>query len=93
MKKVKITPSMLASDHGNLRQEVQRVQGWGSDGLHIDVMEPEAVEDLGFTPRMAKAVQECCRLPVEYHMMLKDYRNRLATGGGWHWKYEQPGSS
>ena len=29
MKKVKITPSMLASDHGNLRQEVQRVQGWG----------------------------------------------------------------
>ena len=77
MKKVKITPSMLASDHGNLRQEVQRVQGWGSDGLHIDVMEPEAVEDLGFTPRMAKAVQECCRLPVEYHMMLKDYRKGM----------------
>ncbi len=77
MKKVKITPSMLASNHGNLRQEVQRVQEWGSDGLHIDIMEPEAVGDLGFTPRMAKAVQECCRLPVEYHMMLKDYRKGM----------------
>lgn len=73
MKKIQITPSMLAADHGDLRQAVRRAQEWGIDALHIDVMEPDAVGDVGYTPRMAEAVRQCCSLPLEYHMMLKDY--------------------
>lgn len=82
MKKVKITPSMLAADHGDLKQSVKRVQEWGIDALHIDIMEPGAVGDIGFTPRTAAAIQECCRLPVEYHMMLSDYMMGMSLFSG-----------
>ena len=47
---IKIMPSMLAANHGYIQEEVKRVGKWGVDALHLDIMELDAVSDIGFLP-------------------------------------------
>ncbi|MBQ4439654.1 MAG: ribulose-phosphate 3-epimerase [Kiritimatiellae bacterium] len=58
MSKIKILPSLLAADVGNLRGGVLRAAESGADALHIDIMDPHFVPNISFGPdvvRMAKA--------------------------------------
>ena len=69
---------MLAANHGYIQEEVKRVEKWGVDALHLDIMELGAVSDIGFSPRMIEAIRSYTRLPLDCHMMLCNYEKGIS---------------
>jgi ribulose-phosphate 3-epimerase len=64
-----VAPSLLASDHGRLAAETQRVQRAGADWVHLDVMDGHFVPNLSFGPQIVRAIRPLTRLPIDVHLM------------------------
>ena len=47
---IKILPSLLAADFGNLAAEISRAESSGADQLHLDIMDAHFVPNLSFGP-------------------------------------------
>jgi ribulose-phosphate 3-epimerase len=47
---VKVFPSLLAADIGNLKGELARAELAAADGLHIDAMDGNLVPDISYGP-------------------------------------------
>lgn len=67
----KIAPSILAGDHGNLSAEATRLQNWGADWIHIDIMDGFFAPNLTFGPAAVKAINNAASIPLDCHLMLK----------------------
>lgn len=70
MTMVKIAPSILAGDHGNLSSEAARLEKWGADWIHVDIMDGIFAPNLTFGPGAVKAIRKATRLPLDCHLML-----------------------
>ncbi|MCY4418355.1 MAG: ribulose-phosphate 3-epimerase [Cytophagales bacterium] len=71
MKKVQVSPSLLAADMGNLVEVLRRVDIAGADMIHLDVMDGEFVNNLGIGFPILEAVRRYSRLPMDVHLMLR----------------------
>jgi ribulose-phosphate 3-epimerase len=69
---MKVFPSILSSDFGNLRNEVLEVQKSGADGLHCDVMDGVFVPNLTFGPPILKSISKFVEINIDCHLMVKD---------------------
>jgi transketolase len=81
---VRIAPSILAGDLGNLRAEVERVEEAGADIIHLDVMDGHFVPNLTFGPGTIKALRNYSRLPFDAHLMISEpirYLDRFIDAG------------
>lgn len=60
--KVKISPSILASDYANLQSELERIST--SDLIHVDVMDGHFVPNISIGAPVTAACKRCamCRL-------------------------------
>lgn len=67
----KIAPSILAGDHGSLSAEASRLQEWGADWIHIDIMDGLFAPNLTFGPAAVKAINNAATLPLDCHLMLQ----------------------
>lgn len=67
----KIAPSILAGDHGNLSAEASRLQKWGADWIHVDIMDGLFAPNLTFGPAAVKAINNASTLPLDCHLMLQ----------------------
>ena len=69
-RKIKIAPSMLASDFSRLGEEVCRVAEAGADFIHFDVMDAHFVPNLTMGPQLIKSVKQYTDCPFDVHLMI-----------------------
>ena len=74
---VKISASLLASDFGNLNDEVKRAEKAGADLLHCDIMDGHFVPNITFGPLILKAIRKLTDLPLEAHLMIENPENYI----------------
>jgi ribulose-phosphate 3-epimerase len=69
---VKIAPSIAAGDHGNLSSEARKLDAWGADWIHVDIMDGSFAPNLTFGPGAVKAIRKASNLPLDCHLMLSN---------------------
>jgi ribulose-phosphate 3-epimerase len=67
---VKIAPSILSADFGNLANAVLEAEQGGADLLHIDVMDGQFVSNITIGPGVVKSIRNVTKLPFDVHLMI-----------------------
>jgi len=70
MKKIKISPSILAADFSQLSSEIKKLEEAGADMIHVDVMDGHFVPNLTIGPPVIKSLRSHTKLPFDVHLMI-----------------------
>ena len=80
--KIKISPSILASDYANLEAELKRIST--SDLIHIDVMDGHFVPNISIGAPVVSSIKKICNIPFDVHLMISNplqYAEAFAKAG------------
>lgn len=69
---IKISPSILSGDYGNLESELKRMEECSADMIHIDVMDGHFVPNITLGAPVVKCIRKATRLPFDVHLMISD---------------------
>lgn len=75
---IKIAPSLLAADMGDLRNAVAKVEAAGADYLHLDVMDGTFVPNISYGAAVIKALRPDSKLFFDVHLMVEEPGRYLA---------------
>ena len=67
---IKISPSILSGDFGNLGREVTRLEKAGADLIHVDVMDGHFVPNITIGPCVIEDLKKYTKLPLDVHLMV-----------------------
>ncbi|KYO66755.1 ribulose-phosphate 3-epimerase [Thermovenabulum gondwanense] len=68
----KIAPSILSADFSNLEQEIKKVEDFGADFIHIDVMDGNFVPNITLGPCVIESIRKVTNLPFDVHLMVEN---------------------
>ena len=68
--KIKVSPSILASDFSKLGDEVAALAKAGADYIHVDVMDGHFVPNISIGPSIVKSVRGKTSIPFDVHLMI-----------------------
>jgi ribulose-phosphate 3-epimerase len=69
---IKISPSILTADLGNLAAEIRAADTGDADYIHLDVMDGQFVPNISFGPMIVRAVRQATELPLDVHLMIEE---------------------
>jgi len=69
---MKVSPSILSADFGNLADEVKKVSKAGADYIHCDIMDGHFVPNMTMGPMIIEAVKKATDTPLDIHFMVED---------------------
>ena len=70
-KKIKIAPSILASNFSILGEEITAISKAGADYIHFDIMDGHFVPNLTFGPDTVKFLKKYTKKVFDVHLMIK----------------------
>ena len=69
---IKIAPSILSADFGRLGNEVKKLEEFGADWVHVDVMDGVFVPNITIGPCVIKNIRQFTKLPFDVHLMIME---------------------
>lgn len=69
---MKIAPSILSADFAHLSRDIELVENFGVDYIHVDVMDGQFVPNITFGPSVVSALRPVTKLPLDVHLMIVD---------------------
>lgn len=69
---IKVAPSILSADFGNLQHDVEEICNANCDLVHVDVMDGHFVPNLTIGPVVVSAVASCATKPLDIHLMVEN---------------------
>ena len=70
MSSIKIAPSILSADFGQLGSEIKRLEEAGADMIHVDVMDGHFVPNITVGPPVINTLRKYTKLPFDVHLMI-----------------------
>ena len=67
---IKIAPSILAADFGNLAQDCKKIDKSNADWFHLDVMDGLFVPNISFGMPIVKSIRQMTKKPLDVHLMI-----------------------
>jgi len=67
---IKIAPSILSADFGNLANAVKEAEEGGADLIHIDVMDVHFVPNITIGSCVIESIRGITELPFDVHLMI-----------------------
>jgi ribulose-phosphate 3-epimerase len=68
---VKLAPSILTADFGQIADQIRAAEAGGADYIHVDVMDGHFVPPITFGPLLVEAVRRATQLPLDIHLMVE----------------------
>lgn len=81
---VRIAPSVLSADFGNLASELAVLERAGADLVHVDVMDGRFVPNITLGIPVVEAIARNTALPLDVHLMIEspaDHLEAFASAG------------
>ena len=67
-----VSPSILASDFGNLQRDIEMLNRSDADWIHVDIMDGLFVPNISFGFPVVEKVKQHAQKPLDVHLMIVD---------------------